>query len=262
MPANTIVLISGANQGIGFEIVKKLATEQQDWHIVIGYSPQRLVRSSADDFLGSRDISKGTIAASSLSSLPSTVSAIPLDVTSDSSIAACTSTISRQHGRLDVLINNAGIGSSSLPSDPILRDRFAKCLDTNVYGAAAFTEACLPLLRLSSSTPRIVFISSEMGSISNALDPDFKYYNMAYLVEYKTSKAALNMLGATYTVRLGKEGFKVNMCCPGLRKTNFNKALNIGGKPEDGAINATRLALLGADGENGTFSNMDGMMQW
>ena len=243
MEPKTIVLISGANQGIGFEIAKKLATEQSHWHI----------------WIGSRDVSKGNDAAESLASLPSTVQAIQLDVTSDESISTCASTIEKTHGRLDVLINNAGIGPSTINTEPTLRQRFAKALDTNVYGAAVLTDACIPLLQ-RSSLPRIIFISSEMGSLSNALDPGWTYYGLAHLVEYKSSKAAMNMLGATYAVRYGKEGFKVNMCCPGLRSTNFTGG--VGGPPSEGAINACRLAVEGKDGSNGTFSNLEGPMDW
>ena len=250
MATLTIALISGANQGIGFEIAKKLTTEQQNWHILIG----------------SRDLAKGDDAACLLKGLPSTVSAIHLDVSSDDSIADCVAAIERCYGYLNVLINNAGIASHGIASEPTLRKRYAKCLDTNVYGAAVLTEACVPLLKKGASDPqcppRIVFVSSEMGSLTNTLDPNFPYYSLAHLVEYKTSKAAMNMVGATYAVKYDQEGWKVNMCCPGLRRTNLNKWIDAGGEPAQGAVNAVRLAILGRDGENGTFSNAEGSMDW
>lgn len=245
MTSTTIVLISGANQGIGFEIAKKLATEQNDWHILIG----------------ARDLTKGNEAVKSLSDLASTVEAVELNVSSDESISTCVADISKTHGRLDVLINNAGIANGPLQTEPTLRKRFTKSLDTNVFGAAVLTDACIAILK-KSSLPRIIFMSSEMGSIANALDPEFPYYSIAYMVEYKTSKAAMNMLGATYAVRYGKEGFKVNMCCPGLRQTGMNNYNSMGGPASEGAINACRLAVEGKDRPNGTFSNIDGPMRW
>ena len=245
MTSKQIVLITGANQGIGFEIAKKLATEQLNYHILIG----------------ARSISNGEEAAKLLAHLPGSVQAIQLDVTSDDSIAACVAYIEKEFGILDVLINNAGIASPALQSESTLRGKLARCLDTNVYGAACLTESCISLLRRAEN-PRIVFVSSEMGSIGNALDPNFPYYGVDSM-PYKTSKAAMNMMGATYAVKYQKEGFKVNMHCPGLRNTNMNKTFGgMGGPPSGGAVNACRLATLGKDGETGTFTNSDGVLPW
>ena len=245
MAFKTILLISGANQGIGFEIAKKLATEQKDYHII----------------LGSRSLAKGEESAKELQGLPGSIQAVRLDITSDSSIAACAQLISNQHARLDVLINNAGIATPAYAHEPTIRAHLFHCFDTNIYGAASLTDACVHLLKRAPN-PRAVFMSSEMGSVTNTLDPDFPYYSIDS-DPHKASKAALNMLGAMYAVKHGKQGFKVNMCCPGLRKTNLAPTMgDLAGPASVGAVNACRLATLGAEGENGTFTNIDSVIPW
>ena len=245
MSSKTMVLISGANQGLGFEIAKKLATEQRDYHIL----------------LGSRNLAKGEESAKELQGLPASIQAVQLDITSDESINACAALIETHFARLDVLINNAGIATPAYGTEPTPRKKLAKCFDTNVYGATSLTDACIPLLK-QATNPRIVFMGSEMGSVTHTLDPHFAYYGVDS-VAYKASKAALNMIAATYAVKYGKEGFKVNICCPGLRKTNLSPAMgSMGGPASEGAINACRLATLGEDGENGTFTNTEGTLPW
>ena len=250
MSSKTIVLISGANQGLGFEIAKKLATEHQDYHIL----------------LGSRSLAKGEESAKQLQDLPGSTQAVQLDVTSDDSIAACADLIKTHFGHLDVLVNNAGIAIPAYQHEPTLRAKFSRCFDTNLFGAAALTDAFVPLLKLAKN-PRIVFMSSEMGSVANTLDPNFPYYGIPLsnfdVVAYKASKAALNMLGATYAVKYGGDGFKINMCCPGLRKTNLTPTVGgLGGEAAEGAVNACRLATLGVEGEGGTFTNLEGVLPW
>ena len=245
MASKTIVLISGANQGLGYEMCKKLATEQPDFHIL----------------LASRDAKKGHEAAAKLQHLQGTVEAVQLDISKDDSIETCVEWIETKYGHLDVLINNAAISDYSIRDEPTIRAKMQKCFDTNVFGTASLTDACVPLLQ-KGTVPRIVFVSSEMGSLGNTLDPSFPYYG-AHYVSYKASKSAVNMLGAMYAVKHGKEGFKVNVCCPGLRATNFAGPISgRGGDPEEGAINACRLAIMGVAGETGTFTNLEGTLPW
>ncbi|KAL8787248.1 MAG: hypothetical protein Q9195_007858 [Heterodermia aff. obscurata] len=245
MASKTIVLISGANQGLGYEMCKKLATEQPNFHIL----------------LAARDENKGREAAGALQHLPGIVEPVQLDISDDNSIETCVKWIETTFGHLDVLINNAAISDYSIRDEPTIRAKMQKCFDTNVFGTASLTDACIPLL-LKGTVPRIVFVSSEMGSVGNTLDPSFPYYG-AHYVSYKASKSAVNMLGAMYAVKHGKDGFKVNVCCPGLRATNFAGPITArGGDPEEGAINACRLAAVGVDGETGTFTNLEGTLPW
>lgn len=231
--SKTIVLVSGANQGVGFEIAKKLATEP-NYHIL----------------MGTRSLSNGQAA---ISSLPSGVAVEPLelDVTSDPSIAAAASVVASKHGRLDVLINNAGIGPNAFPAEASTRERFTKILSTNVTGAACLTDAFIPLLQ-KSSQPRIIFVSSAVGSLTQALDPSSGNYHIN-APAYRSSKAAMNMLMATYVAALKGEKWRINSCTPGFSATGFT-----GGKGRDPSIGASiacRLATGEVEGTGGFWNN-------
>lgn len=241
----TIILITGANQGLGLEVAKRLSTTGQDLHIIIA----------------GRSMPKITAAVESLEPIKdstNTLQGLQLDVTVDTSIKAAVQKMETDHGRLDVLMNNAGIASPA--QECSLRDSYANVFDTNVFGPAVLTDACIPLLK-KSPNPRIVFMSSGLGSISDTLDPKYEFYGIENPA-YKASKAALNMLTAHYAVKYGKESFQVNTCDPGFRKTNLNRHAAMAGDAAEGAINACRLIMLGKEGENGTFSDLKGLLRW
>jgi len=234
---STIVLITGANKGIGFEIAKKLAKEQPSYHILVG----------------SRDSKRGEEAAAKLDA--ENVEAISIDVTNDESISAAASTVASKFGRLDVLINNAGIAveDTTQSGNGSLRDRMFECYNVNVFGAMQTFETFTPLLE-KSSNPNVVFISSGLGSFGNQA-------SMGSYAVYRSSKTAINMLVMTYAHRYREKGWKINSCCPGFVATDLNNFRGVG-KVESGAINAVRLATLGKDGETGTYSSKDGPYPW
>lgn len=145
-----------------------------------------------------------------------TVSTIQVDVTDDDSVDAAAKKVAADHGHLDVLVNNAGILSLANPPS---QEKYREVLNTNVAGALSTTEAFLDLLR-KSPKPRLVFVSSSVGSITQAADPSSKYYSDNGF-EYRSSKAAMNMLLVLYHNRLQKEGIKVLGADPGLCATNF-----------------------------------------
>jgi len=197
-----LTICSGANQGIGFETAKNLILSD-NYHVI----------------LGSRDPTKGSKSAKALldlSGIKGTASWIQIDVTNDKSVDEAASQIASQYGKLDILVNNAGIIAMTNPPN---REAFRKVLDVNVVGALSSTEAFLDLLR-KGSEKRLVFVSSSMGSITHAADPKSPYYN-PHGTEYRTSKAAVNMLIVMYLARLKDEGFKVLGADPGLCATNF-----------------------------------------
>ena len=177
----TVTLISGANTGIGLTVATKLAKDHR--HQVI---------------IGSRNATAGQDAAATLKAEGLKVSSVQLDITSDESIIAAVSWIESEFGVLDVLINNAAILIDYVPGltdeckDLSTRDLFNQTLGTNVTGTACLTEACLPLLR-KSELPRVVFVSSIMGSLSKTTDKSTNWYNIDYKA-YDCSKAAVNML--------------------------------------------------------------------
>ena len=186
---------------MGFEAAKNLLLSSAKYHIL----------------LGSRNPSKGSAAASALKShaIKGTVSPIQIDVTDDASVDAAASHVEATYGRLDVLVNNAGIFSLN----PSPREAMREILAVNTVGVVSVTEAFLPLLR-HSRAPRLIFVSSSTGSVSQAADPTSIYY-APQANEYRASKAALNMLLVQYTAKLGKDGFRVLGADPGLCATNI-----------------------------------------
>lgn len=134
-----------------------------------------------------------------------------------------------------------------------LREAFSETYNTNVFGTVQVTESFIPLLE-KSSHPRIVFVSSRLGSFGVDCVPN------TYPI-YRSSKSALNMLCLSYSHRFEKQGWKINAACPGHVATNLN-GFEAPGTVESGAINIVRLATVGKDGETGTFSTKEGPLPW
>jgi NAD(P)-dependent dehydrogenase (short-subunit alcohol dehydrogenase family) len=249
MPDNksTIALITGGNQGIGRAVATSLAKDH-GCHVIIG----------------SRKLAAGEAVAVELQAAGHAASAVQLDVNSDSSIALAVSTITEKFGQLDVLVNNAGIilDKASFVEVPDLstRELFEKTFQTNVFGAACLTEALLPLLRKSSS-PRVVFVSSIMGSLQMSTNPSVPWYQRDYKA-YDASKAAANILAVNYARILADVGGKVNAACPGLVSTSMTGHNPMGTSTEVGAQRIVELATLESDGPTATFSNRDGPLPW
>lgn len=252
--SKTIVLVTGANQGIGFEIAKKLNAEHENYHVIMAGRRKQAIEE----------------AAQKLEAQGFSVEPLVLDQSSDESISAAAKAVDEKYGHLDVLINNAAISNISHSADgkPLsTREQFLHILDTNVAGVQIVTDAFIPLLEKSTKTKRIVFISSGLGSVSLLADPKLgsparnhaKNFDFPH---YTTSKAAFNQLALHYIVKYEDDkDWKLNICCPGHCATNLN-AYAGANTPESGAINACRLATLGPDGESGTFTNKEGTIPW
>lgn len=169
---------------------------------------------------------------------------LQIDVSSDASIATAAEQVEKNFGALDMLLNNAGIaGNQSATKDQTLREAYQQQFDTNVFGAAAVTEAFLPLLRKGNSK-RIAFTSTGLSSLQKAADgtqPASKF------PVYRTTKTALNMIMLYYAKTLEDEGFVVSAAAPGFCATNLN---NHAGKkdPREGAKMLVK-ALLGSKEE-------------
>jgi NAD(P)-dependent dehydrogenase (short-subunit alcohol dehydrogenase family) len=254
MPDTKVALVTGANKGIGLQIAKDLAAEQ--FTVV----------------LGSRDVQRGQAAAQTIDG---TAHAVQLDVTDAESIAAASRRITSEYGHLDVLVNNAGIShaeiSDEAPSDASLQEivqagrmslaRLAEVraiFDVNVFGVVAVTQAMLPLLRRAHA-PRIVNVASSGGSMTLNSDPSNPH--RAMFGTYSASKAALNALTVAFAADLEADGIKVNSACPGFTGTDLNFFRGTR-TVEQAAREPVRLALIGADGPTGTFSNEDGPIPW
>ncbi|KAF6800322.1 short chain dehydrogenase [Colletotrichum sojae] len=246
-----IVLITGGNRGVGFETAKNLLLADADYHVIIS----------------SRDAAKGATAVKELLSTPKvqgTASSTPLDVTDIESISAAARQIESEFGRLDVLVNNAGIISMASPPTTTA---FRRLLETNVIGALGVTEAFLNLLRKTArAPPRLVFVTSSMGSITHATNPASPYYT-PHGTEYRASKAALNMLMGMYVARLKPEGFLVFGADPGLCATEFtgDAALlrNRGAaEPSEGGARVAAVIKGEKDVDSGKVLGVYGVCPW
>ncbi len=240
---NKIALVTGGNKGIGLEIVRNLAG------------------AGCTVLLGARNAERGQEAVRQLKRAGiDDVHFLEIDVTKQETITAAAKQIESEYGRLDILMNNAGI---NLRGDglPGLADVSAveKVFDTNFFGALRVAQAMLPLLR-KSPAGRIVNISSGLGSLTLNSDPAWTGREVK-LIGYNASKAALNMLTVHLAFEVRETKIKVNSANPGYTKTDLND--NQGAQPvEVGAIEATRLALLDDDGPTGRSFSKDGPDSW
>jgi NAD(P)-dependent dehydrogenase (short-subunit alcohol dehydrogenase family) len=196
---------------------------------------------------------------------------LQLDVTNQASIAAAAERIRNELGRLDVLVNNAGIshaGKLGRPLQEIAKsgrasvaslDEVRAVFETNVFGVIAVTQAMLPLLR-EAPAGRIVNVSSTSGSLTMNAEPTNPHRAM-FGVVYSPSKTALNAITLAFALELESTRIKVNAACPGFTATDLN---NFEGTRavEQAAREPARLALLGPDGPTGTFSNENGPLPW
>ena len=211
--------------------------------------------------VGSRSPEKGTAALQELRgrNLPGTAEMIPLDVTSDDTIERAASAVQHAHGKLDMLVNNAGVGA--LP--PPLRQQMRDAFDTNATGPAIVGNAFAPLLQKSTASPRIVNISSGMGSINRRLDASSPVYKVQQ-VQYRASKAALSMVTACQWVDYGP-AIKVFAYDPGFTQSSLgphNTAEN-GAKPAAEAVMPLIDVLEGRrDDDVGKLLHNTGVYPW
>ena len=241
--AKKIALVTGGNKGIGFEICRNLAG------------------AGCTVLLGARNAQRGQQAVRQLEQAGvEDIHFIEIDVTMQHTIKAAAEQIESRYGRLDILLNNAGVNlpGDGLPgaADPAVVQRI---FDTNFFGALRVSHTMLPLLR-KSPAGRIVNISSGLGSLTYNSDPAWAGYDWK-LIGYNASKAALNMLTVHLAYEVRDTKIKVNSANPGFTKTDLND--NAGTQPvEVGAVAAMRLALLDDDGPTGQSFSKDGPAPW
>ena len=228
----TIALVTGANKGLGREIARQLAAR--------GLT----VLATA------RDAQRGEHAALQLSA-HGDVRFVELDVTDQASIDAAAAGIGQEFGRLDVLVNNAGVAANEPAPSDITADAVRDVFTTNVFGTVAVTSTMLPLLRRSPAG-RIVNLSSTQGSLTLAADPESPYGGGPNTLAYNASKTAVNAITLAYANDLRDTPIKVNAASPGYVKTDLND--NRGTVSVDqGATVPVLLATLDQDGPTGTF---------
>ncbi|KAL6705867.1 hypothetical protein ACN47E_006327 [Coniothyrium glycines] len=235
-----IILITGANGGIGFELVAQLLGDPSNYVL-----------------LGSRSIEKGQVAVNDLRSrnLPGKVELLQIDVASEKSIRAAAAQVEGKHGRIDALVNNAAI-NNLIPIGGSFAERLTASFLTNATGPAVVVAEFESLLSRSKKTPRI--INQDMG-----------------IAPYRASKAALNMLTACQADYYGPKGWKVFAYCPGFTESGLSDMTTVahGAKPtRDGARpivgilkgdrDAEHAGFLAADAEGGGYKTKDGAWAW
>jgi NAD(P)-dependent dehydrogenase (short-subunit alcohol dehydrogenase family) len=241
----TSVLITGGNKGLGFEAARRLA--EQGWMI----------------FLGSRDEDRGRSAADRLTGGGANVVMVPLDVTSDESVADAVRLVRKHTERLDVLINNAGAPGRLVAPADATADEIHSVYDTNVYGPVRVTHAFLPLLQ-AADRPRVVMVSSAAGSFAVVTDPEQPVSKMHELA-YTSSKAALNMITVRYAQALPEITF--NAVTPGEVANRTFAATDMNNHTgqltvTEGTDPIIQLAMTDADGPTGTFTDRLGPIPW
>lgn len=226
--------ITGANKGIGFETAKQLL--QKGFYV----------------YIGSRNLENGLQAIEKLKSENLTnVEVVQIDVTDDNSVKNARTEIGKKTDTLDVLINNAGInGGAPYTALEASSEQFLLAFNTNVFGVARVTQAFIDLLK-KSPEPRIVNVSTSVGSLTLQSDPNWFGYNFAKYAVYGASKAALNMFTVHLAYELRDTPFKVNVVCPGYTKTDFT-GYN-GGEVEEAGKRIVKYALLDKNGVTGKF---------
>jgi NAD(P)-dependent dehydrogenase (short-subunit alcohol dehydrogenase family) len=253
MHSKSVVLITGANQGIGLQIAKDLAAK--DFTVLVG----------------SRNLARGVEAAKGIKG---DARAVQLDVTDRGSIADAAQRIRDDLGRLDVLVQNAAIsnirktqlglslqeGAKLGVASKVSIDEVRAIWETNVFGVLAVYQAMLPLLR-EAPAARIVHVSSGAGSMTWNLNPANPHRKM-FAPGYSGSKAAMNALTVAMALELEGTSIKVNAVSPGFTKTNLNGYEGVE-TLEQGAAQAVAMALIGPDGPHGTFTHATmGTLPW
>ncbi|GAB7043418.1 MULTISPECIES: SDR family NAD(P)-dependent oxidoreductase [Catenuloplanes] len=227
----SITLITGANKGIGFETTK------------------RLIEAGHTVYVGARDPERGATAAAALGAR-----FVQLDVTDDASVQAALAVIDAAEGRLDLLINNAGI----LADGPITGPKALLAFDTNAVGVVRVTEAALPLLSRSAN-PAVLTVSSSMGSFWAVTNPDRPEHGMPAAL-YAASKAAATMLTVQYAK--AHPGIRFTALEPGTTATDLLAAYGIGRPVAETAGVVARFATAAPGGPSGTLQDEHGVLAW
>ena len=231
-----VALITGANKGLGLEIARQLG--QQGLTVVLGARQGKAAAPAA------------ALRAEGLDAHD-----VKLDVTNHDDIATLATFFETQFGRLDVLVNNAGVQLDQ--GFDVSPDTLRQTYEANVIGPYAITQALLPLLR-QASAGRIVNQSSILGSLTTISEGQGGSWATP---GYTSSKAALNMLTVVLAQHLADTPIKVNAAHPGWVKTDLggdNAPLGVA----EGAQTAVRLALLPADGPTGGYFHNAEHLPW
>jgi NAD(P)-dependent dehydrogenase (short-subunit alcohol dehydrogenase family) len=236
-----VALISGANKGIGYEIARGLGAKK------------------IKVLVGARDAARGQAAVDTLKAEGADARFVELNVTDAGTVQRAAQWIEKEFGRLDILINNAGIAEWDAKPSTVDLAKVREVYETNFFGPAAVIQAMLPLLK-KSKHGRIVNVSSSLGSLTLSSNLDSPFADFLAL-GYCTSKSALNSLTVQFAKELKDTSIKVNAICPGYCATDLN---NHSGprSAAQGAVAAIEYATIGDDGPTGGYFNEEGRVPW
>lgn len=237
----TIALVTGATDGIGKEVARQLA--QKGLTVVVG----------------ARNLEKGGSVIEAFKKDGLELDLVQLDITDPESVANAVKELDAKYGRLDVLVNNAGMALDRGPVSEMGMEDFTATFETNVFGTFRATRSFLPLIK-KSDHGRIVIVSSGLASMLNMTNPESTYYNVR-LPSYAASKAALNVLTVHMAVELEPHGIKINAVEPGLTATRY-VSLDGAQTVEQGAEAPVRYALIDEEGPTGGFFDRFGVHNW
>ncbi|MQA96109.1 MAG: SDR family NAD(P)-dependent oxidoreductase [Streptosporangiales bacterium] len=239
-----IALITGANQGIGFETARALGAAGHTVH------------------LGARDPERGTKAEVTLRAEGLDVRYVRLDVTDPATVAAAARTVEDRSGRLDILVNNAAItGGTMDPPSTLPLDLIRSVYETNVFGVIAVINAMLPLLRRSDAG-RIANVGSGLGTMDFLTHPERIGRRYAALLPYNSTKAALHAITLIYAAELADTPIRVNAVSPGFCATDLNDHAGTDTAAQGGERIADQVTRSGA-WPNGVFlSEQGGTYPW
>lgn len=242
-----VALVTGASRGIGEATARRLAESGE--HVILTARRPEDLEAEVDRL--NRD--------------GHSASALQLDVTDKDSVQRAADHVAATYGRLDVLVNNAGVLPEATNADPaevVDLQMFRTTYETNLLGAVAVLEAFLPLVR-KSEAGRIVNVTTTMASLTDQTNPESPYYGMV-VPAYQSSKAALNNVTIALAKALVDTPVKVTSVCPGFVQTDLTP-INRDNAPttaDQAAEVVHRAATLPDDAPSGTFVDADGTVPW
>lgn len=239
-----VALITGANRGIGLETAKQLG---EKGITIVAAARTALAAEETASKLKQRGID---------------AYALQLEVTSEADRKAAAKYIEEKFGKLDILINNAGVSSATgfaNVTSQVTDEELERVFDTNLFAVVGLTRELLPLLK-KSDAGRIVNLSSILGSLTLHADPASPIANFKTFA-YDASKAALNAYSIHLAHELKDTPIKVNSAHPGWVKTDMGTDAAPMEIP-DGAKTSVALALLGPDGPSGRFIHLGQELPW
>jgi NAD(P)-dependent dehydrogenase (short-subunit alcohol dehydrogenase family) len=245
MTDRPVALVTGANKGLGKETARQL------------------LGRGMTVVMGSRDLERGAAAARELCEDRAKAVPVRLDVTDPASVDAVAARVRRDHGRLDVLVNNAGTVVDRLPADTTAVE-MRRTYEVNVFGVVTVVHAMLPLLRASAAA-RVVNVSSTTASLELTTGGVDFGGDADRRMAYTSSKTALNMLTVQYARAFAKDPalshIKINSATPGYTATDLTGHRGTR-TVEEGARVIVDLATLPDAGPTGSFFNDQGRVPW